>query len=306
MTPFFVLIGIISYTIISLIDAPNVLINYRFARALSASLCGLILAISGCFLQSSLRNPLVDHYILGIGSGALLFTYLSILITNRYSLTSANTMAVIGGLIALALTISIAEKLSGSDVAYILSGISVTTLFSGLSMFSSHYVVTRYRYASVLMTGSFVIARKELMPPIILATLITVVGYLMLAKRLNVIILGDEYAKQLGVNPVRTRTITSIIAGISSSIVISIYGLIGFVGLISPHMARAILKTSDNRLVIPLAATIGALLLYFTDLLSRNIMAPVWGEVPSGSIVSLIGAPFFIILLLTRFTRRVT
>lgn len=304
LVPLLLILLIYSFTILSSINAPSILINYRVIRAMSASLCGFILAISGCLLQSSFRNPLVDHYILGVGSGALFFTYLSVLIMNDYSLTTASAMAIIGGLSALSLTIVLAERLSGSDVAYVLSGISVNTLFSGLSMFASYYVVTRYKFASVLMTGSFIIARKELLPSILLSAGISLIGYLLLAKKLNVLILGDEYSKQLGVDPVTTRMMASIIAGVSSSMVISTYGLIGFIGLVSPHIARYTLKTSDNRLIIPFSAIIGLVLLYSTDLLSRYVVAPIWGEIPAGSIVSLIGAPFFMALLISRFSRR--
>ncbi|MEM4913999.1 MAG: iron ABC transporter permease, partial [Desulfurococcaceae archaeon] len=159
-------------------------------------------------------------------------------------------------------------------------------------------------YASLLLVGSFVHSRPVYLWYITPPVFLVLFGYLYLSKKLNTLQLGDDYAMQLGVNPRTTRLLSSLIAGASSSIVVGFFGTIGFLGLVAPHIARFLLRTSDNRVVIPVASTTGMLLLYVTDAASRHITAPLWGEVPAGSLVSLIGAPFFVALLMSRFSRR--
>lgn len=274
---------------------------YRFHRAIYTVLAGVVLAASGCILQATLRNPLVDHYVLGTGSGALFAVYTTLLLLEHVTLWVISLAAAIGGLSALAITVLIAESISGGDVAYVLSGIGVTSLFSGLSVLLLYYVASKYGYASLMLTGTFIHSRPENLPYILLAVILVLIGYVLLAKRLNVIMLGDDHAAQLGVNPNLTRLSASIIAGVSASIIVSQFGVIGFLGLVTPHIARFILKTSDNRLVVPLAMALGSTLLFTTDTLSRSIMTKIIGEVPAGAVISAIGAPFFLILLIRRF-----
>jgi len=275
--------------------------TYRFHRAVYVVLAGIVLATSGCILQATLRNPLVDHYVLGTGSGALFAVYTTLLLLEHVTLWVISLAAALGGLSALAITILIAESISGGDVAYVLSGIGVTSLFSGLSVLLLYYVASKYGYASLMLTGTFIHSRPENLPYTLLAIILALVGYTLLAKRLNVIMLGDDHAAQLGVNPNVTRLLASIIAGVSASIIVSQFGVIGFLGLVTPHIARFILKTSDNRLVMPLAMALGALLLFTTDTLSRSIMTRIIGEVPAGAVISALGAPFFLLLLIRRF-----
>jgi iron complex transport system permease protein len=280
---------------------PEKIFIYRFHRAIYTVLAGVVLAASGCILQATLRNPLVDHYVLGTGSGALFAVYTTLLLLEHVTLWVISLAAAIGGLSALAITVLIAESISGRDVAYVLSGIGVTSLFSGLSVLLLYYVASKYGYASLMLTGTFIHSRPENLPYILLAVILVLVGYVLLAKRLNVIMLGDDHAAQLGVNPNLTRLSASIIAGVSASIIVSQFGVIGFLGLVTPHIARFILKTSDNRLVVPLAMALGSTLLFTTDTLSRSIMTKIIGEVPAGAVISAIGAPFFLILLIRRF-----
>ena len=280
---------------------PGRILTYRLYRALYTILAGTVLATSGCILQASLRNPLVDHYVLGTGSGALFAVYATLLVLDHVTLWIISLAAAIGGLSALAATILIAEGISGSDIAYVLSGIGVTSLFSGLSVLLLYYVSSRYGYASLMLTGTFIQSRLENLPYALIATILVVIGYVILAKRLNVVMLGDDHAAQLGVDPGLTRLLASLIAGVSASIIVSQFGVIGFLGLVTPHTARFLLKTSDNRLVIPLAMALGSLLLFTTDTLSRSLVARVVGEVPAGAVISAIGAPFFLVLLVRRF-----
>lgn len=278
------------------------LAEYRLYRVLYALLAGGALAASGCFLQSTLRNPLVDHYILGVGSGALFASYIAIIVYGQVPLLTT-VFAVAGGLLALALTILVAERISGSDAAYVLAGIGITSLFSGLSALLSYYAITKYPYAGLMLLGSFTLATRDKLLYALLAYALTYVGFTFLSKRLNALLIGDEYAAQLGVSPRAIRLSASVISGTAASVVVSMFGLVGFVGLVAPHIARFVVKTSDNRVVIPVASVIGALILLVADTFSRLVTTPVIGEVPAGAVVSVFGAPFFTLLVVRRFKR---
>ncbi len=281
--------------------ATGLVYEYRLYRALEASLAGFILGAAGALLQSSLRNPLVDHYVLGIGSGALFTAYISVLAASTASLIIVPASAIVGGLLALSLTLIVAERIGGSDVAYVLSGMGVNSLFSGASILLSYMILTTQPYALALLAGSFVMASPRYLPHLLVAAAVVSSAYPPLAKPLNALMIGDEYAGQLGYDYRSVRRASIVIAGIASSIVVSLFGIIGFLGLVSPHIARLLAKTSDNRLVILLAGLVGSIILLLTDDLSRTILVSVAGEIPAGAIASLIGAPFFIVLLIGRF-----
>jgi len=276
--------------------------EFRRVRVFSAVLSGFILGIAGVYLQGCMRNPLVDHYVLGIGSGALFATYLSVILIG-YSYGYVQLSAVLGGLAALAVTIAVAELIGGSDVAYVIAGMGVNALFSGLSVFLSYLVASKYMYAIHLLVGSFAISLPRNQPYLLLAFAVLLATYPILAKPLNAIILGDQYATQLGYSPRIHRRIAVVVAGISSSIVVSIHGLIGFIGLISPHIARFALKTADHRFTVIASGLIGALLLSATDSFVYMVLARYVGEIPSGALVSVFGTPFFVLLVIKRFKR---
>ncbi|MEM2009654.1 MAG: iron ABC transporter permease [Thermosphaera sp.] len=283
-------------------DYSTLINTYRIFRVLYVTLSGLIIGGSGAVLQSSLRNPLLDHHILGIGGGALFAVYVASLL-GRPSYYLLMLSGVLGGLAALAMTVTIAEKFGGTVTAYILSGIGVSSLFSGSAMLLSYFLVSKNPYSVLLLTGSFVIATPEKIYAMLPAAIISSTVFIALSKPLNTILISDEYSKQLGYNPRKIRLFLILVAGISTSIVVSNFGIIGFVGLASPHLARMILRTSDNRLVVPLSMSSSVLILYATDFLSRKVLVAPIGEVPSGAIASLIGAPFFLIVMIKNIKR---
>ncbi len=278
--------------------SPYVL-EYRYYRVVEAYLSGLVLGAAGALLQSSLRNPLVDHHILGIGSGALFTAYLTILLAGPLLGVSVYT-AIMGGLIAYAITTLIAERIGGTDTAYVLSGLGVNALFSGAAILLSYYILVENPYALMILIGSFILASPRYFPPLLISIILVTATYPILAKPLNTLLLGDDYAHQLGYDPRRTRLIAAVVAGTASSIVVGCFGLIGFIGLVSPHIARLLTRSGDNRVIIPLSGLLGGTILLLTDDASRLLLSTITGEVPAGAIASLIGAPFFLILLLGR------
>lgn len=282
--------------------------SYRFYRLVYASLVGYVLGVTGTMLQSSLRNPLVDHYILGIGSGAVFTAILYYILLGSFPVYGLALIAGLGGLATLFLTIMIAEVVGSSDVSYVLAGIAVASFFSGASILLSYIVASRNPFISYALTGSFVAINKSWLPILIITASIATSACIALSIPLNSLILGEEYAHQLGYSPRIVRLVTVIISGGLGATVMACCGLIGFVGLVTPHMARLFLKTSDNRLVPFLAGVYGALILMIADNFSRLVLTEMStvgiGEVPAGAIVSLIGAPFYVVILIRRLRGR--
>ncbi|MCD6487608.1 MAG: iron ABC transporter permease [Desulfurococcales archaeon] len=276
---------------------------YRSYRIVYAIAIGAILSISGSFLQSSLRNPLVDYYILGVGGGAVFGLYTYLAIVNKLSLIGLTLSASIGGLLALSLTMFIAEAVGGSDIAYVLAGMGVSAFFSGISILLSYIVVLKTPIAAFALIGSLIAVSRSWMPIILSSIMILSVLYIVLAKPLNAIIIGDDYAAQLGYNPRLYRFIAVVSAGVASAMVVACCGTIGFLGLVAPHLARLLIKSSDNRFVIPLSALLGSTILLIADNISRIYLSTKMGEVPAGALVSILGSIFFIIMLVRRLRR---
>ncbi len=281
--------------------------HYRVNRVLLGSLSGFIFAYSGSILQSSLRNPLADPYLLGIGGGALFSIYVYYLVVPAPSFLYTPLVASIGGLLALFLTILIAEAVGGSDVAYVLSGIGISSFFSGIAITLYYFILSRaphtpYIYA--MLIGSLVDATRWKVDFLLPLTLALILLYFLIAKPLNALIIGDEYASQLGFKAKYVRLITAVAAGLSSSIAVSAIGMIGFIGLVSPHIARLLLRTSDNRFVIPLASLTGALVLSLSDMAAKTFLSWSVGEVPAGVITSVFGAPLYVMLVLRGYKWR--
>ncbi len=283
----------------------DLLYRYRLYRIEAAIIIGFVLGYSGACLQSVLRNPLVDHYILGIGSGALFTTYLYTLIFQRIILSEIMFVAVIGGLTTLFMTISIAEAIGGSDIAYVLSGIGISSFFSGLSIILAYMILTINPYALHMLVGSLAYISYKWKIFIEAILIITIISYFFLAKPLNALLLGDEFAMQLGYHPRIYRFTTILISGIVSSIIVACCGLIGFLGLVSPHISRLLTGTSDNRYVIPFSGLISAYILLVSDNFVRLVLVGSVGEIPVGAIVSSFGAPFYLLILVRRLRKGV-
>ncbi len=279
---------------------------YRLNRIVAAALVGLVLGLTGSLLQSSLRNPLVDHYILGIGSGGVFAVMLFYLFSpNVHYLAVLTLVAAAGGLAALTITIMVAESVGGSDISYVLAGIGVNSMFSGASLLLSYIVAGKNPYIAYALVGSFIAVDPGWIPLLGVLSALSIILYMLSSKPLNTLMMGDEYAAQQGYDPRTTRLLIVLFSGVIGASVVACCGLIGFIGLVSPHIARLLLGTSDNRLVPVIAGLTGAILLMLSDNFSRLVLAGPFlvsvGEVPAGAIVSLFGAPFFISIMIRRF-----
>lgn len=288
------------FTDISLINTSIIVWEIRIPRILAAMICGASLSISGVIIQTLFRNPLGDPYILGISSGAsvgaaLYFvTGLTLLGTN-YDLTF---FAFTGAIVVTFLLYFLAEKKINFDPNKILLvGISLSALGSALTMFIVYISSDNVKPLLFWLFGSFSnISWYDLifLIPIIFTCIL--ISYL-LKKDFNVLLLGSISAHHLGINVSRTRKYMLILSSILTAITVAFTGVIGFVGLIVPHITRNYVGPNHNKL-IPTTALAGAIFLLLSDITARIVLFPT--EIPLGIITSFLGGIFFIYILLKK------
>jgi iron complex transport system permease protein len=275
--------------------AETIVIDIRLPRVLLAALVGGGLAVAGATFQGLLRNPLADPYVLGTASGAALGAAIGVLIPTRFLFFEfglVQALAFVGALIAVWVVIGLSRASRSAPMAtLLLTGYAVSSLLAaGLAM-AMYLSGAQLRQIFDFLLGSFDGATWERF----VATL-PLIGFGVLAigvraRSLNGFLLGEESAAYLGVDVVRERRILLALATLVTAAAVAVSGLIGFVGLVAPHLVRLAVGP-DARRVLPLSALIGALLLVFADLVARAL-----GEIPVGVVTALIGAPFFIVLL---------
>lgn len=266
----------------------------RIPRTLAAVLAGCALSVSGAILQSVLNNSLASPSIIGINSGAGLFTVL-IAAFFPASLYYTTIAAFIGALIAVFLVYFIAKRTGASRMTLVLSGIAVSSFIGAMTdtvlTLKPDVVMER----TAFLIGGFSGVTMDRLSFAGCFIVFALVIALILSYDMNILALGDESAKSLGLNVVRLRFIFLILVAMLAGSAISFAGLLGFVGLIVPHVAR-LLVGYDNRILIPVSALLGSIFTLICDLLARVLFAPF--EIPVGIIMSFLGGPFFIYLLI--------
>lgn len=271
----------------------QIIMNIRLPRTIVAGLVGVNLALSGAILQAVMKNPLADPHIIGISAGAgimgifimLLFPDLSWLITPA---------AFAGAMGAAILIYILAWKNGIQPIRIILAGVAVSAfLGAGISALMIIYS-DRVHSALMWMVGGL---SARSWPQVMLIWPYTLAGMiftLLAARHLNILQLGDELAKGLGLRVERTRLILTAAAALLAASAVSVVGLLGFVGLIVPHAARLMIG-SDYWYLLPATIFLGAATVMLSDTFARVAFAPV--ELPVGIIMAAIGAPFFLFLL---------
>ncbi|MGD2095305.1 MAG: iron ABC transporter permease [Phycisphaerales bacterium] len=285
----------------------EIFVTVRLPRVLLAALVGAALACSGVVLQAILRNPLADPYILGISSGAGLGVITAIISGISWSFLGGSPIGIFafgGAIITVWLVWYIGHFTGKSQVtSLLLAGVVVNAFFSAIIMFLTSIAKSEQVISTIFwLMGN--IKEKELSVLWISAVCI-LAGIAILftvCHRLNVLALGQEEAKGLGVNVARTRIIAFACAAFITAIAVSLSGLIGFVGLIIPHGVRLTFGP-DHRQLLPLSAIIGAAFLIIADTIARIIVAPA--QLPVGVITAITGGPFFLILL-AKYSRKVS
>jgi iron complex transport system permease protein len=274
----------------------TILFSIRLPRIVFAGIVGASLSTAGVVFQGLLRNPLADPYILGISGGSAVGAIFAMVMGLSLIPLGVPGMAFAGALLTITLVYGIARtKKEIHSTTLLLAGVIVNAFCSAVIMFLISTTSDKNLHSVMfwLMGDLSTIDWNE----IILTGLLFLAGLAVIyrfARPLNLIVTGEETAMQLGVNVEKTKKILLVAASLITAVAVSLSGIIGFVGLIIPHMMRMLLG-SDHRLLCPSAALFGASFLIVADTIARTIIAPA--ELPVGVITALCGAPYFIYLL---------
>ncbi len=273
--------------------ANKVMWNIRLPRMILAGLVGINLALSGSILQGVMKNPLADPSIIGISSGAGLFGIMLLVVFPQWQ--NFVPIAAFGGAMLAAVIIYILAWKGGIDpTRIVLSGVAVSALFSaGISAILVFYS-DRVHGALTFMNGSLSSRSWSEVQTILPYTIIGLILSFFLSDKLNILVLGDDTARGLGLNVELTRLGFTALAALLAASAVSVVGLLGFVGLIVPHSIRLILG-NNYRWMFPATALLGASLVMFSDTFARTVMSPT--EIPVGIVMAVLGVPFFLYLL---------
>lgn len=274
--------------------------NIRLPRVLLAVIIGIALAVSGTLMQGLFRNPLADPALLGISSGAALCVALTIVLPLAVSplLTLyAQMLAAFGGSLAISLIIYLLSR--GASVTLsrlLLAGIAINALcFALVGMLSYLSSDQQLRQFTLWSMGTLSRSEWHTLGACALLILPASLCALTLAQRLNLLQLGDEEAHYLGLDVARTKRQLLLLSAVLVGAAVAVSGVIGFIGLVVPHLFRLRLG-ADHRWLLPSAALGGAALLLLADTLARTLAAPA--EMPVGMLTSLLGGPYFLWLIL--------
>jgi len=270
--------------------------HLRLPRALLAAVCGAGLAVCGAVMQSLLRNPLADPFVLGVSSGASTGAVLVVVLGVGGGVVSLSVGAFAGAVLSFALVLLLSQTLGGTTERVVLAGVAAMQLFSALTSFVVLTAGDAETTQGVLfwLLGSFSSAswpEVALGAAVLLGALLVCFGH---ARTLDVLAYGQDLAAALGVSLTRTRTVLLCATALLTAALVSACGAVGFVGLVLPHAARALVGPRHGRL-LPVTAVAGAVLLVWVDTLARTVLDPQ--EVPVGVVTSIIGVPAFVVVL---------
>lgn len=276
-------------------DQYTILLEIRLPRIFLAAAVGASLAAAGASYQALLRNPLAEPYLLGVSNGAAVGTMIALVFFGTWE-WSRPLMAFTGALAATLVVYRLAQGRAGaSPERLILAGVIVTTFLSSAIVFVTTLMdATRIRSFTFWLLGDLSGTTTSLLA---LAIIVAIAGTAMLAanaRSLNLLMLGERDAFDLGVEVGRVRLIVFFVASLLVGSSVASSGSVGYVGLVVPHLVRLSFG-SDNRITVPAAALSGALFVVVADTVARTIIAP--RELPVGAITALIGAPLFVYLL---------
>lgn len=279
-------------------DWQHIIWNIRLPRVVMSVVVGAGLSTVGSVFQGLLRNPLVDPYLLGVSSGASFGAVLSLLLMDIFGLHLLHRMSVLSfgfAILAAFMTIILSRRNGVTPITeLILSGVLVSILFSSATVMSMMLLRKNITHAYVWLFGTLSgISWKDVPLP-----LLSVIGFIVistgLSQQLNVISLGENQARISGINVEFVKLFLYLVGSFVTATIVSVCGVIGFVGLITPHMARRLFG-NDHKILIVSSALIGGILLCVCDTLARSIIRP--SEIPIGVITSFVGAPIMFVLM---------
>ena len=270
---------------------PVIVMDVRLPRILTAALVGGGLAISGAVFQGILLNPLADPYTLGVSAGAAFGAAIAFLLNISYmGAWSVSLFAFSGAIGTLAIVLYLSSSAGGlSSNNLILSGIIVAAILAAGISFLKYIADEQVAVIIFWLMGSFASQTRGNVLLTLISTCLGFSVFIFFARDLNLMSMGDRAAASLGVETRRTRLILLVAASLVSAVCVSVSGIIGFVGLLVPHMMRA-LTGPDNRRLMPVSLLAGAVLMVAADTLTRAVLPT---EIPIGILTALIGGPFF-------------
>lgn len=276
----------------------RIIYNLRMPRSVAVLCVGAGLAVAGAVMQAMIHNPLVDPYVTGVSSGAsfgvVIITLSGAVAASAYSPYLMPIGAIIGAVTSFILTMTVAEISGGKAMSYVLGG---TIIAAGLSAGTTLIMSSnadKLHNITTWMFGSFAgIVWKEAV--IIAIPTVLILGYILFnSRKLNVMLLGEDQARYLGMDARKFKRNMLVIVAVLTAFCVSFCGVIGFVGLVVPHLCRMIVG-GDHRVLIPSSIVVGSLVLLVADIICKYGTA---GELPIGAITSIVGVPFFIYLMI--------
>ena len=285
-----------------------IVLDYRLPQAITALLAGIGLSVSGLLMQTLFRNPLADPSLLGISSGSSLGVALVVLLGTATGL-SVNTLslwstfgvtvaAFLGAFAVLLLILALSSRLR-SMVSLVLVGIMIAYIAGSVTDILKFFSQKEGLHSFVIWgMGSFSNVSKAQLPFFAIAVVAGTIGSFLLFKTLNLLLLGERYAENLGVNIRRSSMLIILASGFLTALITAFCGPIAFLGLAVPHIARFLFKSSDHKLLIPATAFIGMDLALFCNLIAR--LPSFEGNLPINSVTALIGAPIVLCVIFHR------
>jgi iron complex transport system permease protein len=278
--------------------ADVLIVQVRLPRVVMAALVGAALAGAGTLYQALFRNPLADPYILGVSSGAGLGAMIALTLTASAGSLRFGAVpfgAFVGALLTMALVVRLASLRGRLEAtSLLLAGVALSYTLAAITSFLM--VFARQQMAAIVywMMGGLGAASWPYVAMVALMFVLGVIAPLLSTRELNLMLLGDERAGHLGLPVERFKLLMLASASLLTAAAVAVAGLIGFVGLMTPHIVRLLLG-ADHRRLLPASLLTGAVVLVFADVAARVVLRPV--EIPVGIVTALLGGPFFIWLL---------
>ena len=276
----------------------TIVLQMRLPRNVLAILVGANLAVAGLFLQAVMKNPLADPGITGVSSGASVGAIFILLVSPAYT-SFLPLVAFVGGSIACILVYAMAWKKGLQPNRIVLAGVAVNTILGGIISFFSTLYSDRIQSAMLWLNGSLATKTWIDVETLLGYSIVGLIASFFLIRSANILQLGDEAAINLGLNIHKSRMIISAVAVFLAATATAVVGIVSFVGLIVPHIAR-MLMGNDHKYTLPFSIALGSIVLLVADTLGRTIGGPI--EIPVGVIMAIIGGPFFLYLLRKRGT----
>lgn len=279
-------------------SSKTIIWNIRLPRVLLGALVGASLSMAGASFQGMFKNPMADPYVIGISSGAALGATLAIVFKLNigiFNIPTITIFAFVGALLAVSLVYNIARIKNKVPVTtLLLAGVAVGQFLTAIMSFLMVIFDKDMVKITYWTLGSLSGKGWEPVLTIALPVIICMIVINFFARDLNILLTGEESAQSLGIDVEKTKTYILLLGTFITAISVSVSGIIGFVGLIIPHIVRLLIGP-DHRILLPASALLGSIFMIFADTIARTLISPI--EIPVGIITALFGGPFFIYLL---------